>query len=130
MAWEDRPYYRDRGASSNPLVAILSGSVPLFTIFGIRVRAHSALILFILGTLLLAWPKGYDIPGKLVSMAVLVGVILLHEFGHCAAAKMVGGEADELLLWPLGGLAFPDIPRRPGPKFWTAAGGLLVSVFL
>ena len=32
--------------------------------------------------------------------------VLLHEFGHVAACRSTGGEADEILMWPLGGLAF------------------------
>jgi Zn-dependent protease len=130
MGWEDRPYYRDYGASSNPLAMLISGSVPMFTIRGIRVRAHSALIAFILCELLLDWSQGYDLASKIVSMAMLFGIVLLHEFGHCIAARLVGGSADEILLWPLGGLAFPDTPQRPGARFWTAAGGPLVNVLI
>jgi stage IV sporulation protein FB len=128
MGWEERPYYRDRGYSSNPLTALLSGSVPLFTAFGIRVRAHNALIVFIACELLLDWTKGYDLSNKLVSMGMLGGVILLHEFGHCFAARFVGGSASDILLWPLGGLAFPETPHRPGARFWMVAGGPLVNV--
>jgi stage IV sporulation protein FB len=127
MGWEDRPYYRDRGFSSNPLTALISGSVPLFTAFGIRVRAHSALIVFIASMLLFNWSEGYGWSSKLVSMSMLFGVILLHEFGHCFAARVVGGWASEILLWPTGGLAFPETPPRPWARFFTAAGGPLVN---
>ena len=130
MGWEDRPYYRDRGASSSRLAGLLYGSVPLFRFSGIRVRAHSALIIFILGELLLDWSYGYNLENKIVSMSMLFSVILLHEFGHCFAARMVGGTAEEILLWPLGGLAFPDCPRRPLARFWTVAGGPLVNVLI
>jgi Zn-dependent protease len=128
MGWEDRPYYRDRGYSSNPLTSLLSGSVPLFTIFGIRVRAHSSLIIFIAAELLLNWSAGYTLSSRLVSMGMLFAVVLMHEFGHCFAARAVGGDASEILLWPLGGLTFPDTPQRPGPRFWTTLGGPLVNV--
>lgn len=130
MGWEDRPYYRDHGASSNPLAGLLTGSVPLFTAFGVRVRAHNWLIIFILCELLLDWTKGFDLPSKLVSMGLLVGVILLHEYGHCLAARLVGGSAPDIMLWPLGGLAFPDTPQRPGARFLTAAGGPLMNVVI
>ena len=56
MAWQDRHYYRDRGSGTgNPLMWLLTGSVPLFTIFGIRVRAHASLIILIVLILLLGW---------------------------------------------------------------------------
>merc|ERR1719171_3381600 len=37
---------------------------------------------------------------------ILFPTVLVHELGHCAAAKMVGGQVDRILLWPLGGIAF------------------------
>jgi Zn-dependent protease len=128
MGWEDRPYYRDRGASSSRLAGLLFGSVPLFKFSGIRVRAHASLIVFILCELLLDWSEGFSLEYRLISMGMLFSVILLHEFGHCFAARMVGGTAEDILLWPLGGLAFPDCPRRPLARFWTVAGGPLVNV--
>jgi len=128
MGWDDRPYYRDRGASSNPLIGLLTGSVPLLSIAGVRIRAHSALIVFIAGMLLLYYTDGYELASKLVSMALLVVTLLIHEFGHSVAAKMVSGSTDEILLWPLGGLAFPDTPRRPLARFWTALGGPAANV--
>jgi stage IV sporulation protein FB len=130
MGWEDRPYYRDRGASSNPLMAMLRASVPMFTIFGIRVRAHVALIIFIASELLLDWTPGYSFSNRVISMGLLWVIVILHEFGHCFAARLVGGSSDEILLWPFGGLTFPDTPQRPWPRFVTTLGGPMVNVIL
>src|ERR1041384_2554868 len=63
-------------------------------------------------------------------LALLWLFVVLHEFGHCFAARSVGGQADQILLWPLGGLAMVDHPRRPWPEFVTVAGGPLVNVVL
>jgi Zn-dependent protease len=130
MGWQDRPYYRDQGASSgNPLLWIFSGSVPLFTAFGIRVRMHATLLMLIVLTLATAGMHGgIGITNAMTFCIVLFGIILLHEFGHCFAARSVGGQANEILMWPLGGLAFADAPNRPWPQFVTAAGGPLVNV--
>ena len=49
-------------------------------------------------------------------MATLFVLVLLHEFGHCLACRLVGGQADDVLMWPLGGLAMCAPPRR-----WKAA---------
>ncbi len=54
--------------------------------------------------------------------------ILLHELGHCYAAYRMGGGADHVLLWPLGGLAYCDAPNTARSQFWVAAGGPLVNV--
>lgn len=60
----------------------------------------------------------------------LFGVVLLHEFGHALACRQVGGLADTIVLWPLGGIAFVRPPQRPGPLLWTVAAGPLVNVLL
>jgi Zn-dependent protease len=57
-------------------------------------------------------------------------IVTLHEFGHAFACRSVGGRADEILLWPLGGVAIVDPPRRPGATLWSIAAGPLVNVAL
>ncbi len=56
--------------------------------------------------------------------------IFLHELGHCFAARAVGGDATDILLWPLGGLAFCSAPNLPRQQFIVAAGGPAVSLCL
>jgi Zn-dependent protease len=63
-------------------------------------------------------------------LALLFLTVLLHEFGHCFAARRVGGEANEVLLWPLGGLAACDVPHNPRAHFVNAAGGPAVNVLI
>ena len=132
MGWQDRPYYRDQGASPrNPLLWLLSGSMPLFTAFGIRVRMHASMLLLIVLTLLTSEMKGgMGVANAMTFGVLLFGIVLLHEFGHCFAARSVGGDAKDILLWPLGGLAYADAPNRAWPQFVTAVGGPLVNVAL
>ena len=60
----------------------------------------------------------------------LFGIVLLHEFGHALACKSVGGRAETIVLWPLGGIAFVQPPLRPGATLWSIAAGPLVNVVL
>ena len=57
-------------------------------------------------------------------------IVLLHEFGHVFACKSVGGVANKVVLWPLGGVALVSTPRRAGAEIWTTAAGPLVNVLL
>jgi hypothetical protein len=125
MGWQDRPYYRDRTPSRmGPLMWLLGGSLPLFTVFGIRVRMHASMLVTISLTLLLAQTRvGLGVQNAIVSMAILFVSVLLHEFGHCFGARWVGGEAEDILMTPIGGLAFSRPPRRPWPSFITTAAG-------
>jgi Zn-dependent protease len=60
----------------------------------------------------------------------LFGIVLLHEFGHALACRQTGGTADQIVLWPLGGIAFVNPPRRPSAMLWSIAAGPLVNVIL
>ena len=57
-------------------------------------------------------------------------IVLLHEFGHSLACRQVGGRANQIVLWPLGGVAYVDPPPRPGATLWSIAAGPLVNVVL
>ena len=60
----------------------------------------------------------------------LFGIVLLHEFGHALACRQVGGTANRIVLWPLGGVALVAPPPRPWPWLWCIAAGPLVNVAL
>jgi stage IV sporulation protein FB len=106
---------------------LVSGSVPLFTAFGIRVRMHASMIIFIALTLIFS---DFGAKNAVVSMTILFGSVLLHEFGHCFAARWVGGRGDDIMMWPLGGLASVEPPPRPWPSFISTAGGPAVNLLL
>jgi Zn-dependent protease len=57
-------------------------------------------------------------------------IVMLHEFGHSLACRQVGGTANRIVLWPLGGVAYVDPPPRPGATLWSIAAGPLVNVAL
>ncbi|MDA0840099.1 MAG: hypothetical protein O3B01_07070 [Planctomycetota bacterium] len=98
--------------------------------FGITVKLHLLLvIIFVAECIKFLFTSGPL--GLLSFVPIYLGVfllILLHEYGHCFAARKVGGHADEVLLWPLGGLAFCHAPNTPEAQMKVAIGGPMVSV--
>jgi stage IV sporulation protein FB len=110
----------------------LSWSIPLFRAFGIQVRLHVLYIVISLGMILRAAKNDPDhwVDFALIWVVMLFFIVLLHEFGHCFAARREGGDASEILMWPLGGLAYCDVPHSPKAHFNTAAGGPLVNVLI
>lgn len=133
MGWQDRSYYRDAGGrSGNPLSWLLFGRVPLFTAFGIRVQAHASLIVTMALVLIFGWgvTKFDTWQDRLIGVLMLFTIVLLHEFGHCFSARWVGGEADEIIMHPLGGVALAQPPHRPLPTFITVAGGPAVNLVI
>jgi Zn-dependent protease len=65
-----------------------------------------------------------------LEMLALFLIVLTHEFGHALACRSVGGRANLIVLWPLGGVAYVDPPQRPGAQLWSIAAGPLVNVVL
>lgn len=106
-----------------------SWSYALGWVFGIRVRVHLVFILMAVFTLLAALSGGYFYLALLFWVVVWVSV-LLHEFGHCFGCRAVGGQADDILLWPLGGLAFCLPPHHPTAHLFTVMAGPAVNVVL
>ena len=111
-----------------------SWSFPIGFLFGIAVRIHVLFPLVVIG---IVWREGVRdgaVQNAWIDAAVVMGLlfvaVLLHELGHCFAARQVDGEANEVLLWPLGGLARVDVPHNPRANFITALGGPTVNVIL
>ena len=61
-------------------------------------------------------------------MAALAVTVLVHELGHCFAARGVGGHAEEILLWPLGGMAFVGHGGPPRDDIKVAVAGPLTHI--
>jgi Zn-dependent protease len=57
-------------------------------------------------------------------------IVTMHEFGHALACRQTGGTANQIVLWPLGGVAYVSPPPRPGATLWSIAAGPLVNVVL
>ena len=108
----------------------MQGTIRLFKFRGIQVYLHFSW--FIIAAYQLTQRLNtYQSPIFAVyEYIALFAIVLLHEFGHSLACRQVGGSADHIVLWPLGGIAFVNPPRRPGAVLWSIAAGPLVNVAL
>jgi len=107
-----------------------SGSFPLFRFAGVRVYLHWWWFLFAAVDLSVRTRAYTSFAWNVAEYLSLFGIVLLHEFGHALACRQTGGKADEIILWPLGGVAFVRPPPRPGAELWSIAAGPLVNVVL
>ncbi len=106
------------------------GSLHLFRVLGIDVWLHWSW--FVVAMIEIASRRGaYSSVGwNVLEYLGLFLIVLLHEGGHALACRSVGGKADEIVLWPLGGVAYVAPPMRPGATLWSIAAGPLVNVLL
>ena len=108
----------------------MGGTIRLFKFAGIQVYLHFSWFLV----------AAYELTHRtnlyeartfaIIEYLALFAIVLLHEFGHALACRQTGGSADQIVLWPLGGIAFVNPPRRPGAMLWSIAAGPLVNVIL
>ena len=106
------------------------GSFRLFRLWGIDVHVHWSWFVVAYYSISTRVPN-YTTPLWAVGeYLALFLIVLMHEFGHAMACRQVGGRADQIVLWPLGGVAYVAPPQRPGAELWSVAAGPLVNVVL
>jgi Zn-dependent protease len=106
------------------------GSIHLFRFSGIDVFLHFSW--FLVAAYEIQTRKGSysSVTWNVLEYLALFLIVLVHEFGHALACRQVGGRANQIVLWPLGGVAYVDPPPRPGATLWSIAAGPLVNVVL
>jgi Zn-dependent protease len=109
---------------------LVGGSFRLFRISGIQVYLHWSWLLVAYIEIVNRVNKYESMAWNVIEYLALFGIVLMHEFGHALACRQVGGQADRIMLWPLGGVAFVQPPPRPGALLWSIAAGPLVNVIL
>jgi Zn-dependent protease len=108
----------------------MKGAFPIFRLAGIRVYLHFTWFI-VAAVEITRFAHRYQNPiWAILEYLVLFTIVLMHEFGHAFACRQTGGEADTVVLWPLGGIAFVKPPPRPGAYLWSIAAGPLVNVIL
>jgi Zn-dependent protease len=91
-----------------------AGSMRLFQMQGISVYVHWSWLLVAVLELQFRTNFYASQVWNIAEYLSLFAIVLLHEFGHALACRQVGGRANEIVLWPLGGVAFVMPPARPG----------------
>lgn len=109
----------------------LGWSLKLFEFKAITVRVHLVTVIYLVGLLLWSIPPSH---GGLMfaapSLLALFVLVMIHEFGHCFAARFAGGEADRIVMLPWGGLALTQPPETWKGHLITTIGGPMVHVVI
>jgi Zn-dependent protease len=111
--------------------SLQQGSIRLFRFSGIDVFLHWSWFLV----------AAYEIRGgglgayssvawSVFEYLALFLIVMVHEFGHALACRQVGGTANQIVLWPFGGVAYVNPPQRPAATLWSIVAGPLVNVTL
>lgn len=97
-------FHSERPVARHPM----TWSLPLMQLGGISVRVHALFLLLaaveLLRSALPGMPRTLGLPPTVVLVGCMLVVSVLHEAVRTWAHRRRGGELQEWLLWPLGGL--------------------------
>jgi Zn-dependent protease len=106
------------------------GSLRLFRVAGIDVFLHWSWFVIAIYEFGNRADKYGSSVWCVLEYLTLFSIVLLHEFGHALACRQVGGQANQIVLWPLGGVAYVAPPQRAGAMLWSITAGPLVNLIL
>ncbi len=106
------------------------GSVRLFKALGVEVFLHWTWLVGALIEVQLRRGRYESLAWNVAEYVTLFAIVLMHEYGHALACRSVGGKAETIVLWPLGGVAYVNPPPRPLAVLWSIAAGPLVNLVL
>src|ERR1017187_8616354 len=94
------------------------GSIRLFRFVGIDVFLHWSWFLVAAFEIQSRSEKYSSLTWNVLEYLSLFLIVMLNEFGHAFACRQVGGTANQMMLWPLGGVAYVNPPPRPAATLW------------
>lgn len=109
---------------------ITNGTLRIFKLVGIEVFVHWSWLLVAAYEVNQRKGSYPSLSWNIAEYIALFAIVLLHEFGHAFACRQVGGRADKILLWPLGGVAYVSPPPKALAHLWSIAAGPLVNLLL
>lgn len=110
----------------------MGNSIRILTVRGIDIRMHFTFpLILIWGAIQFALISEEVVPGAIFGILVtslLFAIVILHELGHSFAAQYYGVDVEQIVLWPIGGVAqLAEIPDKPNQEFVIAIAGPLVN---
>ncbi|HTS68756.1 MAG TPA: M50 family metallopeptidase [Terriglobia bacterium] len=108
--------------------SLRNGSIRLFQFAGIDVFLHWSWFVVAMFEINGRAKSYTSVTWNVLEYLTLFLIVMVHEFGHALACRQVGGTANRIVLWPLGGVAYVNPPQRPGATLWSIAAGPLVNV--
>ena len=106
------------------------GALKIFSLAGIGVYVHWSWFIVAIYSVQYRTHSYSSVIWNVLEYLALFLMVLLHEFGHQLSCRQVGGKTHDIVLWPLGGVAYVSPPQRPGAQLWSIAAGPLVNVLL
>ena len=104
---------------------------------GVQVYLHMFFLVFVAVILLLGWIATQNAEGEagyfwvsMLSILILSTSVVLHELAHYAATTRLGGNVEQIVIGPFGGLAPPRVHFDPRAEIVAHAAGPIVNLIV
>ena len=104
------------------------GSLQLLQLFGIPIRVHFTFLFLVVLVAALAANTGQHPALALMQLVLLFVCVVAHELGHALMARRFGVTTQEIVLYPIGGIARLSHIPSGFAELAIAAAGPLVSL--
>jgi Zn-dependent protease/CBS domain-containing protein len=108
-------------------------SITIGSFGGTAVKIHITFILFLVWIAFSGWSRGGPAAAldSTLFIVLLFACVVLHEFGHIAAARRYGIRTPEVTLLPIGGVAsLQRLPSDPAQELVVALAGPAVNLVI
>ncbi|HEY6865974.1 MAG TPA: site-2 protease family protein, partial [Candidatus Eisenbacteria bacterium] len=109
-------------------------TIPIGTLFGIRVELHVTFLLLVAWVALDQGLLKGNLAAALSAVTLLLlvfGCVLLHELGHALTARRYGIVTQDIILLPIGGVArLQKMPDQPLQEIVVAVAGPAVNLVI
>src|SRR3954453_5958509 len=99
-------------------------------IFGVPVRLHFTFVLLLLFIVSFSARGGESALFNAIYVIALFTSVLLHELGHVGVARRYGIKTQEIVMYPIGGVARLERGPKPKEELWIALAGPAVNVLI
>ena len=106
------------------------GSLYLLTLAGIPVYFHFTFVLMLLFIAAVEISSGREVFGGVLFVLGAFASVALHELGHALMARRFGIKTEDIVLYPIGGVARLRSMGEGFQEFWIALAGPSVNVLI
>jgi len=110
----------------------MNWSFPVGRLFGIAIRVHWILPISMAVYFAQAGSRQglWGLEWMAITTLIYLVSVLIHEFAHCWMAIRLGGGAEQIVLWPLGGLSFVHHSGAPRDQIKVSVVGPLADLLI
>lgn len=106
------------------------GAYYLMTVAGIPVYLHFTFVLMLLFIAGVEFSGGREIFGGLLFVLCAFASVALHELGHALMARRFGIKTEDIVLYPIGGVARLRSMGEGLQEFWISLAGPAVNILI